>query len=77
MRQFPAPSNRVDLDSYEMFLLAAGRQLCELAPLAGEDVQELSSCLDEAAERLGVRVRSWIDDGRVYFYILPAQGGRG
>jgi hypothetical protein len=46
-----------------------GRQIGELTSVEGEDSNAIRLKVRRAARDLGVVARTWIDDGKVYFYI--------
>lgn len=72
---------RSQVAQYQEFVLAVGSQIGELSPIMGEDLRDIRCFVLLAARELGFSARSWIDDGKVYFYIRrdvtvpPSLGG--
>lgn len=55
---------------YRDFIAAAGWQVGELTPQGEETAQAVCSLLHRAARGMRLHVRSWMDDGKVYFYVV-------
>jgi hypothetical protein len=64
----PAISGMV-LQEYQSFVTTVGTQIGELTPLLDEDVHDVRLLLHLAARVMGCRARTWVDQGKVYFYI--------
>lgn len=66
-RQFAAL--REDVQEYKAYVAAAGTQIGELTPLSGEDVHDIRRKVAMAARAMGLGLRTWVDEGKVYFYV--------
>jgi hypothetical protein len=60
---------RQQLEQYRGFVASVGSQIGELSPLVGEDLPEIRFLVRMAARALGLNARTWLDNGKVYFYI--------
>lgn len=61
------------LEEYRGFVTSVGTQIGELSPLVGEDVREIRFLVRIAARALGLHSRTWVDNGKVYFYVRHDQ----
>jgi len=61
--------NDPELDTYRAYLTAVGHQIGELSPVDTEELRDIHGKLRMAARTLGVHARTWIDDGKVYFFV--------
>jgi hypothetical protein len=63
--------SRIDaeIDQYRAFISAVGRQIGELSPHESEDARDIRIKVRRAARTMGVQARTWIDEGKVYFYV--------
>jgi hypothetical protein len=68
-RQSRTPKAPEKIQEYQDFVIAAGTQIGELSPLADEDVGDIRTRIRLAARQMGCEARTWVDDGKVYFYI--------
>lgn len=54
---------------YQSYVTSVGSQIGELSPLVGEELGQVRFLICIAARTLGLHARTWIDSGRVYFFI--------
>lgn len=66
----PDGRSRPEFEQYRRYLSTLGTSLGEVMPLPGETPQEIRTLLRVAAWSLGFRCRTWLDEGRVYVYLL-------
>ncbi len=66
---------RADIQEYKGYVVAVGSQIGELSPMSGETTRQIRGMLRLAARAMGVSARTWVDGGKVYFFVLPDRIG--